>query len=110
MSQLSYAINPSFHAERFEMDFEVSDSSVPSRCQALNEPPSHTDLCFFPGDSITFSCFSRRTRTPGTINPGGFTGTYVLNNAMSKDLTLTCNAMNECGNDTETLLVLIQGR
>ncbi len=96
-------------SEDVELDFEITSSSTQSRCVDLAIPPSNTDLCFFTGDTVNISCFSRLTMSPGIIQPGGNSGTLIIRELSETDTTFICTSSNECGDETETLILLVQG-
>ena len=87
----------------------VSSSSVPTRCADLVAAPANTDQCFFTDDSVTLSCFSRQTMRPGIIQPGGDVGTKMIRELTETDTMFTCSSSNECGNDSTSLVLLVQG-
>ena len=92
------------------MNFRISPSTRPSRCQDLDVPPANTDLCFFVGDSVQFICRSRVSMISGIIQPGGVMDTLVIPSLQERDQMFSCSGSNDCGNDTANLVLLVQGR
>lgn len=92
------------------MVFELTADSQSSRCNSLKVPPKNKDTkCFYPEDSVTLSCYSRVSRKPGVIQPGGELGVKTIRSLSVFDTMFTCSISNECGIATSNLIFLIQG-